>query len=342
MTDPSPPIEIDAYLAEQYDNSGRVANAAALINTYTADAAAFRERDGLVADYAMRYGSGDRNLLDIFWPDASRDAPLAVFIHGGYWQRLDRADFSHMASGLLEHGIAVAMPSYTLCPDTTVAGIVTEMRRACLLLNQTYKRPLTVFGHSAGGHLAACVFATDWGALHPDLPEDLVQSGLGLSGLYDLQPLVRTPVNEALGLNDATAEASSPLGWLPPPLRRFDTWVGSAESAEYHRQSRQLSSRWSLLGTPSLHIAVEGANHFTIVHALTDSGSSLVHRLATLVGEPADEFDVPDPDEDAVLAAMQTFSDEVSDESDGEDETEQDIAAVPEKPQSPSDVATKR
>ncbi len=339
MTEPSPSIEIDAYLAEQYDNSGRVADASALIDAYTTDAETFRERDGLVADYAMRYGSAERNLLDIFWPDASRDAPLAVFIHGGYWQRLDRSDFSHMASGLLEHGIAVAMPSYTLCPDTTVAGIVTEMRRACLLLNQTYKRPLTVFGHSAGGHLAACVFATDWSALHPNLPEDLVQSGLGLSGLYDLQPLVSTPVNEALGLDEKTAETSSPLGWLPPPLHRFDTWVGSAESDEYHRQSRQLSARWSLLGTPSLHIAVEGANHFTIVDALTDADSPLVQRLAKLVGEPTDAFDIPDPDEDAVLAAMQTFSGDVEDDSDEQDEAEQNGVAVTEETESAIDIA---
>ncbi len=331
MTEPTTDSEIDPYLAEQYDNSSRVANAAALIDAFTADAATFRDRDGLTADYAMRYGNAERNLLDIFWPDEVRDAPLTMFIHGGYWQRLDRSDFSHMAAGLLEHGIGVAIPSYTLCPDTTVAGIVTEMRRACLLLHQTYKRPLTVFGHSAGGHLAACVFATDWPSLHPELPEDLVQSGLGLSGLYDLHPLVRTHVNDALALDEQTAEASSPLGWLPQPLHRFDTWVGSAESDEYHRQSRQLSSRWSLLGTPSLNVEVDGANHFTIVDGLTDAESAVVRRLATLVGEPSDACDIPDPDEDAVLAAMQTFSSDAGENTDGENEDEQKATAAPEE-----------
>lgn len=339
MTEPSPPIEIDDYLAEQYDNSSRVPNAPALIDAYSEDAVAFRERDGLVADYAMRYGTGARNLLDVFWPDASREAPMAVFIHGGYWQRLDRSDFSHLASGLVDNGIAVAIPSYTLCPDTSVAGIVTEMRRACLLLHQTYQRPLTVFGHSAGGHLAACMFATDWNALHPDLPEGLVQSGLGLSGLYELQPLVRTPINEALGLDDKSAEKSSPLGWLPPALHRFDTWVGSAESAEYHRQSQQLSARWSLLGTSSLHITAEGANHFTIVQGLTDAESPLVQRIVKLVGEPSDPLTVPEPDEDAVLAAMQTFSTEMHENGREQNETEQQGATVPEQPERPVDIA---
>ena len=200
---------------KEYDNSGRVANAAFLIDKFISDAAVFREQQGRIIDLDMTYGPAARNQVDVFWPsDEEGEAgksPLVVFIHGGYWQRLDRSAFSHMAKGLNDNGIAVAIPSYTLCPDIEIEGIINEMRRACLVLFQTYKKKLTVIGHSAGGHLAACMFATDWSGIHPDLPADLVASGMGISGLYDLLPILQTPVNDAVQMNREQAIAASPV-----------------------------------------------------------------------------------------------------------------------------------
>ena len=265
----------DIDYAKEYDNSGRVENAADLIDNYMLDAALFRESHAVHLEADLVYGPEPRNMMDIFWPLKSdddereteaeaeaeaeaendspppildKDVPITMFIHGGYWQRLDRSCFSHMASGLLAHGIAVAIPSYTLCPENTVEGIINEMRRACLVLYQTHERPITVFGHSAGGHLAACLLATEWNAIHPELPEDLVQSGMGISGLYDLVPLIQTPINEALGLDEETAVRASPVLWTPDALNRFEAWVGGDESDEYHRQSRDLADQWSILG----------------------------------------------------------------------------------------------
>ncbi|MEL6734899.1 MAG: alpha/beta hydrolase [Pseudomonadota bacterium] len=319
------------YTAE-YDNSARVPNAAELIDGYMLDAAFFRESyaDHMEAD--LLYGPEPRNMLDIFWPlsqskdgetEHNKAAPLAMFIHGGYWQRLDRSSFSHMAGGLLAHGVAVAVPSYTLCPENTVEGIVNEMRRACIVLYQTHQRPITVVGHSAGGHLAACMLATDWSAIHPELPEDLVQSAVGISGLYDLLPLIHTPINEALGLDEDSARDASPVLWTPDALNRFEAWVGGDESDEYHRQSRELAEQWCMLGTPTEYVIAEGQNHFTVIDALTDPNSTMVRSIVDLVNFPAINVPLPDGDEkqEPILEPEIMPEDEI-DVTDSRDEAE--------------------
>ncbi|MEM1040157.1 MAG: alpha/beta hydrolase [Pseudomonadota bacterium] len=324
----SAPEHAPDYTAE-YDNSGRVPNAAELIDGYMLDAAFFRESHADHMEADLLYGPEPRNMLDIFWPlSQSKDgetghdktAPLAMFIHGGYWQRLDRSSFSHMAGGLLAHGVAVAIPSYTLCPENTVEGIVNEMRRACLVLYQTHQRPITVVGHSAGGHLAACMLATDWSAIHPELPEDLVQSAVGISGLYDLLPLIHTPINEALGLDEDSARDASPVLWTPDALNRFEAWVGSDESNEYHRQSRDLTEQWCMLGTPTEYVIAEGQNHFTVIDALTDPGSTMVRSIVDLVNFPA--IDVPLPEGDDLAEVMSEAELEEDPEPKPEPETE--------------------
>jgi len=290
----------------EYDNSGRVANAAELIEAYAGNAARFREAEGLIVEHALAYGPAERNRLDMFWPSTdegrAKEVPIVMFIHGGYWRSLDRSSFSHLAYGLLLNNIAVAMPSYTLCPNISIAGIVNEMRRACMLIYQTYNRQLTVVGHSAGGHLAACLMATDWDDINRDLPHDLVTSGMGISGLYDLIPLLHTPINDDLRMDEAQAIAASPIRWVPEASQQFEAWVGGDESSEYHRQSRELAERWSLLGTPTSYVPVPDTNHFTIVDQLTDPYSDMVQRLVEIVARPAVDFDLdrissPAPDE---------------------------------------------
>ena len=268
----------------EYDNSGRVPNSAKLIDGYGDDAAAFRE-EWEHATRDLPYGPGARNDIDIFWPTAEMsadDVPIAMFIHGGYWQRLDRRTFSHMANGLVRSGIAVAIPSYTLAPEESIAGIVEEMRRAALFLFKSFGRRPFVFGHSAGGHLAACLATTNWRSLEPDLPRHLVPEAVGISGVYDLEPLVATSHNEALGLDAAEARTVSPIHALPDARFPFHAWVGADESSEFVRQSRDLARRWRLLGAATQFREIENANHFTVILPLADPGSQMVQELADM------------------------------------------------------------
>jgi arylformamidase len=260
----------------EYNNRARVPEHPSLISDWARDAAAYRERH---APRSIAYGPGARHSMDLFSGD--RDGPIVVFIHGGYWQALDSSFFSHLAGGLNAHGVSVAIPSYDLCPDVTVGQIIQEMRMASRELARL-GRSLVMSGHSAGGHLAACMLATDWRALDASLPEDLVGAAYTISGLFDLGPLVETSVNDALHLDDATARAASPLFWNAPTHGSLDAVVGGKESAEYFRQSRTVVDRWGAAGLATRFGTVPDANHFTAIAPLADPQSPMVLRLKEL------------------------------------------------------------
>jgi arylformamidase len=270
----STPVDYEA----EYNNRARVPENPALIAGWARDAAAYRERQ---APRLVRYDAGVRNVIDYF--PGSRGGPIVVFIHGGYWQALDNSFFSHLASGLNAHGIGVAIPSYDLCPDVNVYGIITEMREACRELARL-GQSLVVSGHSAGGHLAACMLATNWPVFDASLPRDLVMSAYAISGLFDLGPLVETSINRALYLDAAAARTASPLFWNSPAGKSLDAVVGENESAEYFRQSRTIVDAWGAAGVTTRFGVVVDANHFTAIAPLADPGSPMVSRLKQLAG----------------------------------------------------------
>ena len=222
----------------------------------------------------VAYGPGEREAMDLF--EAGPDAPVAMFIHGGYWQALDRSWFSGVAPALLEHGISVAIPSYDLCPAVSLSVIVGQMRAAADLLRaRTGKRPM-VFGHSAGGHMAACL-----------LSEGRASAALAISGVFDLAPLIPTSLNVALGLEPLRAAALSPIHWPAPNGGApggtvLDCIVGGDESPEFLRQSRDMAAVWAAKGADTRFVALEELNHFTVLDPLFDAGSGLVGRVAEL------------------------------------------------------------
>jgi len=146
------------------------------------------------------------------------------------------------------------------------------------------ERSLVMPGHSAGGHLAACMLATDWPAYDVSLPQDLVTAAYAISGLFDLGPLIETSINNALHLDHATARAASPLFWNPPRRGSLDAIVGENESAEYFRQSRTIVEHWGAAGVATRFGTVPNANHFTAIAPLADPDSPMVARLKQLAG----------------------------------------------------------
>lgn len=260
-------------LQAEYDNRGKVPEAAAIVDGWLVSSAEFRDSYPQ-AELDLSYGPSGRQALDLFWPDSGRTAPVALFIHGGYWAMLDRTVFGHLAAGLLAHGVAVAMPSYDLCPAVTLAALVEQVRQAAAFVARRHGRAMLAMGHSAGGHLAAMLLVTDWG-LH-GLPAGTVGAALPISGLFDLEPLLFTRVNGPLGLDPAEARRLSPMA-MPSPGLPIHAVVGGTEGSEYTRQSRGIAEAWN--GTWE---AAEGANHFTVVAPLTDPGSPLVARAVAM------------------------------------------------------------
>lgn len=262
----------------EYNNRARVPEHPAVIAGWARDAKAWREsRANLFR--TISYGPGARHTIDVF--PSRGEGDLVVFIHGGYWQALDGSFFSHLAAGLNAHGVSVAIPSYDLCPQVSVDDIIAQMRTAVRKLARLGRR-LVVTGHSAGGHLAACLMATDWRSIDAALPDDLVKAAYTISGLFDLGPLVKTSVNNALGLDEAAARRASPLFWPAPSHGSFDAVVGGDESAEYFRQSRMIVDAWSRAGVETRFAEVAGANHFTAIAPLADPNSPMTQRLLEL------------------------------------------------------------
>jgi len=180
------------YEAE-YNNRARVPEHPRIFERWTRDAAVYRaaKTEARRAETGLKYGASARQTIDLFFPDSGAQAPLAMFIHGGYWRSLEPSQFSHMAAGLNARGVTVAVAGYDLCPQVTIAAIIDELRQACLFLWKRFGKRMMVYGHSAGGHLAAAVLATDWKPLDGAAPADLVSSGYSISGVFDLSPLAR-------------------------------------------------------------------------------------------------------------------------------------------------------
>ena len=273
-------MSADVDYETEYNNRARVPENPAIIAGWSRDAKAYREAHQ-ARHKVISYGAGERNRIDLFSGDGT--GPIVVFIHGGYWQALDGSFFSHLAGGLNAHGIDVAVPSYDLCPSVSIAEIIGEMRAASRELARL-GRPLVVSGHSAGGHLAACMLATDWRAFDASLPEALVTAAYAISGLFDLRPLVSTSINMPLKLDDASARAVSPLFWKSPARGTLDAVVGGNESAEYFRQSRTIVDAWNAAGIATRFATIPDANHFTAIAPLADPNSPMTLRLKQLAG----------------------------------------------------------
>lgn len=263
-------------LTAEYNNRALVPEHAAIIARWQKDARTWRDARPYEADIA--YGARPRNRFDFF--AASGQGPIVLFIHGGYWRSLDKAHFSHVARGPNAHGLDVAMAGYTLCPEISILDIIDELRQCCLFLRERYGRPLLVTGHSAGGHLAAAMAATDWQGY--GLSPGLVQAGLSISGLFDLRPLIATPINDDLRLSAATALAASPLLWQMPNMMRFDSWVGACESPEFLRQARSLAAAWQGLGLDCRYKEVPEANHFSVGDVLSQPDHAMTISLKAL------------------------------------------------------------
>ena len=253
-------------LEREYNNRARVPENPGIMAGWASDSAAYRETK---PPRVVRYGEGERHTLDLF---EAGDGPAVMYVHGGYWQALDKSYHSIHARGLNAHGVTVAVPSYDLCPNVRIGDIVENIRAAVNALARETGRDVIVSGHSAGGHLAACILAT----------EASVPAAYAISGVFELAPLIATSLNSALRLDEAEAASLSPLLWPAPEGKVLDAVVGGAESGEFLRQSASIVRVWGEDGATTRYEEIEDANHFTVIAPLADPNSAMVERLVQL------------------------------------------------------------
>lgn len=271
-----------AWLDRMYNNRALVPDHARHLTQWAADSARVRASERCELDLA--YGNGPMETLDVFPAVGAAPAPVMVFLHGGYWRALDKADHSFLAPAFTRQGICVVVPNYALCPAITIPGIALQMTQALAWTWRHVARfggdpsRITVVGHSAGGHLAALMLACLWPRVGRDLPATLVRNALSVSGLYELEPLRQTPFLQDLRLTARDARRASPA-LMPAPARgTLYSVAGGDESPEFLRHNALIQQAWGR-GRVPVSENLPGLHHFSVLEALTDPAHRL-HRLA--------------------------------------------------------------
>ncbi|CAN7608197.1 alpha/beta hydrolase [Rhizobium rhizogenes] len=224
----------------------------------------------------LAYGPSPRNRFDLFLP-SEKPKGLVVFVHGGYWLQLDKSYSSHLAAGAVASGYAVAMPSYTLCPEMRISGIAKEIAAAIGAAADMIDGPLILTGHSAGGQLATRMVTTI-SPLSPSV-QPRIRHVLSISGLHDLRPIMKRAMNQQLRIDAAEAMAESPALLEPMDNLRLTCWVGGAERSEFVRQNALLANIWTGLGAATSVVIEPDRNHFTILDGLADPAHPLTRAL---------------------------------------------------------------
>jgi arylformamidase len=232
----------------------------------------------------LRYGPGERALIDLFPPTVGAPdamAPVVAYFHGGYWHSHERSEYAFVARTFAAAGIATALVGYDLAPSAGLGQIVAQARAACEWLRAQGPvlgfdgNLLFVAGHSAGAHLAACVLTDPRG--------QGVMGAVLVSGIFDLRPLRFTTLNAPLGLTAASARRLSPMRMAPARMGDVLVAVGAFETTEFLRQSREFAEGWRASGGTAELLVVPAAHHYSVVLELASAQSALsraaVHRI---------------------------------------------------------------
>ena len=255
------------------------------VAAYAAASAETRARLDPALD--VRYGLGEKETLDIF-PAAQPNAPVHLFIHGGYWRAMDKSDYSFIADVFQPAGATTVLVNYDLCPDVTLDTIVAQTMRA---IAWTWRNigehggdpnRLYVSGNSAGGHLIAMALAHDWTA--EGLPADIIKGAVPITGVHDCEPVPDITVNELVRLDRETARRLSPLRNPPRYALPVLVAVGGAEPPLWIRMSKDYAALCRAHGLECEYMELPGHDHFDISRAVGNSESPLARAMLRMMG----------------------------------------------------------
>jgi len=261
-------------LGRAYNNSAAVPESGQMFKEWLVRSQSVRTQHPEHLDLA--YGPRPRNRIDYF--SAGSNTPVLVFIHGGFWQMRSKEDFAFLAEPFLTSGISVAMVGYPLGPEATMDEIVADAHAAVRYLATELPklggdpRRVVVSGWSSGGHLATMV-----------LEEPLLRGGVSVSGIFELEPLLNSYVNDKLHMDQAMARRNSPILLLPKSSKHLDLFAGTAELPEMRRQTADYASARRAAGLPLEYAEVPEANHYTILHSMMNADGTIHQAIVTML-----------------------------------------------------------
>ena len=257
-----------------------------IFERWARDSAAVRRRCRCELDVA--YGPTEGERMDLFLPEGSGPFAIIAFIHGGYWQSLDKGDFSYLAPAYLDEGIAFASLNYTLAPAATIAAMVGQLRRALVFLHRKAadfgldEQRLFVAGHSAGGHLATLLTEADWLDRY-GLPAKAIKGGCSVSGVYDLAPISLSYHQPIVRIDAKDVEALSPLHSVPRHSAPLICAVGADETEEFLRQQMAVVKAWRAAGHRVNDLVLDDLHHFTVIDTFGRPGHILFDAMTAMV-----------------------------------------------------------
>lgn len=239
-----------------------------------------------VADIDLRYGPGEKQTLDLYRPlnPPSAPAPLAIFIHGGYWRAGDKQEATLVVPPLLNDGAVVANVNYDLCPKITLDAMVEQIVSAVRYCHQhaaewnADPNRLTLLGHSAGAHLAARVMNTN--ADEHGTPADLIHSVVAISGIYEPEVITHITVNEVAKIDTATARRNDCLVNPPSGNAKYLVIAGGDEPAGWIEQSRLYVDVVRGAGYECEYFVLDGTDHFTVGCEMVAPGSDAFSKIS--------------------------------------------------------------
>ena len=233
--------------------------------------------------YNLRYGPGPLATLDVF--RAPHDnAPVHVFLHGGYWRGRDKSDFSYLADALVPQGVTLVVMNYDLCPQVELPAIVDQVEQGLQWVHAHAAQwgadssRFSASGHSAGAHLIAAVLSRH--AAARTVPSGLPGSALLISGVYDLEPVLSISVNQEIRLRPEHVAPLSPLRHPPCQPVRLVVAVGGAETQGFRDQSHRFAVHCTQQGSNTRYMELSGCDHYTVMHHFESPQGELSRLVA--------------------------------------------------------------
>ena len=272
-------------LDDQYDPARTVPDASVYADFYD------RESEKVRSEFDHRldvpFGPTLAEHVDLY--PAGVDAPVLVYVHGGYWRARTSKEFGFVARGPVSEGVATVVTNYALCPRVTIDEIVRQTRAAVAWVYQNAGSfggdpgRIHVAGHSAGGHLVAMLLATDWKGEY-GLPADIIKGATAISGLFDLAPFPYTFLQPKLQLGWDQVLRNSPVLHIPDSAPPLLVAYGEDETTEFERQSEEFLDEWRAKGLEGERLILPGKNHYDVIDGFLDTGSPLCAAVLKQMG----------------------------------------------------------